>query len=144
MPLGGGGGGLGWGTGLGGGPGKGPGQGGKGPGTDPNAKDGKDTKDSKGSTPPKTESPREPIEIEILGGDRFKNDGADRYYLVLGKDDTARSLKELDVYLKQHPPSRIDIVHTADTALDNTEDSPTSKLRNLAIKNGILPKGPKD
>lgn len=143
LPLGGGGG-LGWGAGPGGSPGKGPGQGGnKGPGTEPNTKDGKDTKnakDPKGDTTPKVEPHREPVKVEILGGPRFKNDGEERFYLVLRKDESARSLKELEEYLKKNPPSLIEIIHTDDTFVVNTDEDPTRRLRKL----GIPTKGPAD
>jgi hypothetical protein len=140
MPLGGGGGGLGWGPGLGGGPGKGPGQGGDKTG---NAQNGKDAKDAKNKTA-KTEPEREPVKIEILGGARFVNDGEERYYQVLRKGEAARSLKELEAFLKKDNPSLIEIVHTDDTALDNTEDSPTVRLQRLATKLDIPHKGPKN
>jgi hypothetical protein len=142
MPLGGGGGGFGWGPGPGGRPGKGPGQGGdKGPGADPSPKNGKDPKSDPVN---KSDPARSPIKIEILGGPRFLNDGAARYYLVLKKDEPARSLAEIGDYLKQYPPSLIEIVHSDDTAVDNTEESPTRKLRKLATERDIPTKGPKD
>lgn len=91
VPLGGGGG-LGWGPGSGGGAGAGPGPGGKksgvGPGIGPTDKDktpikdkvvvtGKDNKDKKDSSVTKTL--RQEIDIELLGGPRYKDDG--RFYL---------------------------------------------------------------
>jgi hypothetical protein len=134
ITLGGGGGGLGWGQGLGGGPGKGPGPGGsKGAGTDSNTKGNNATNDSNGAKTPKAEPQRERVKIEILGGPRFKNDGHERYYLVLGKNEPARSLKELDEYLKKRPPSLIEIIHTEDTFVVNTDEDPTRRLQSLRI-----------
>jgi hypothetical protein len=145
MPLGGPGGGLGWGPGLGGGPGKGPGQGAdKASAANGAAKDSKDTKDAKNTTS-KSADQREPLKIEILGGPRFKNDGEDRYYLLKFKETEAvRSLAEVEDYLKQHHPKLIEIIHTEDTAVFNTEEDPTRKLQKLASKYDIPHKDPKD
>lgn len=133
----GGGGGLGFGPGLGGQPGKGKDQGGDKVAADGKDKTNKDAKDGKDG-PPKADPKREPVKIEILGGPKFKNDGEERYYLVLRKDEPPRSLDELKEYLKNTPPSLIEIVHTDDTFVVNTDEDPTRRLRKL----GIPTKGP--
>lgn len=143
MPLGGGGGGLGWGPGLGGAPGKGPGQGGN---KVVNNGSSQDIKDSKSNTPAKAQTQRKPLEIEILGGSRFKSDGEDRYYLPKLKDaESAHSLAELEKYFQQNKAKLlIVIVHTEDSAVFNTEEDPTRKLRKLATQYDIPTRGPKE
>jgi hypothetical protein len=145
MPLGGGGGGLGWGPGLGGGPGKGAGPGGDKVAANGKDKPGKDAKDNKDTTL-KSIPQREPVEIEILGGPRFKEDGVERYYLLrLKSPEPPRSLAELEEYFKEnHAKLLITIVHTDDTAVLNTDEGPTRKLRKLANKYEIPTQGPKE
>lgn len=152
LPLGGSGG-LGFGPGKGGGPGKGPGQGGDknadGPGKDNKpveTKDAKETKDSK----PKA-SLRTPIDIEVLGGPRFKRDGKDRYYLVKKPDsalnfsESPYNLDELEIKFQLvHANIEIRIVHTDDTAVLTTDADPTRRLQKLASKYDILTRGPKE
>jgi hypothetical protein len=155
MPLGGGGGGLGWGPGLGGNPGKGPGQGGdKGnagakdvkPPVD--AKDAKPTKDDKANAKPVT---RLPIDIEILGGPKFKPDGKDRYYLIRKSDpslklsDAPLNHAEVEAVFKEYQTKLlIRIVHTDDSAVIDTESDPTRRLQKLASKYEIPTQGPKE
>jgi hypothetical protein len=96
--FGGGSGGLGFGPGLGGVPGKGAGQG----GTDDVAQDGKKpTSDDKAKPADKPPAPvtRKPIDIEVLGGDRYP--GEDRYYL-LKATNKAMTLGEIDAYFKEN------------------------------------------
>ncbi len=141
----GGGGGFGFGAGAGGGPGQGKDKGGdKKIVSNGNTKDGKDSKDGKNNTP-KTDPKREPLKIEILGGPRFKNDGEERFYLLKLKDaDSTRSLAEVEEYVKQHPPRLIEIIHTDDTAVFNTDEDPTRRLQKLASKYEIPTQGPKE
>ena len=103
ITIGGGPGGWGYGAGLGGGPGKGPGEGGKDATANADGKSGdkKPPTDDKAKptdkTPAKLE--RKPVEIEVLGGDRYP--GGDRYYLLQGRAK-AMTLKEVDAYFEEH------------------------------------------
>jgi hypothetical protein len=92
LPLGGGGG-LGWGPGDGGGPGLGPGDG--------PAKKGSD-EPSTGVKSPLAKKGRkdlETLEIELIGGARYKNDG--RFYL-LKRQEPVVPLDEVDDYLNKN------------------------------------------
>lgn len=129
MPLGGGGG-FGFGPGPGGGPGKGPGPGGAKDGV---AKDAKPpAKDASKSTESKTDGKRELVEIEILGGKRYKDDGKLRYYL-LQKTESPLSYTELrDHFAKHQGKLLIKITLTEDSvSFGNEEDDPTRRLRKL-------------
>jgi hypothetical protein len=153
LPLGGAGGGLGFGPGLGGGPGKGPGKGGD--KINANGKDAKPPTDAKDAKDPKDKSiapktARIPIEIEVLGGPRFKRDGKDRYYLVKKTDpalnfsETPYNLEELETSFKAIGPKlQIRILHTDDTAVLTTDMDPTRRLQKLAAKYDIPTVGPK-
>ena len=99
LPLGGGSG-LGWGPGPGGGPGAGPGNGSA-------NKDGKGSTDSaKPHATDKNVAPMpkmvlETLEIELIGGKRYKNDGLFRFYLIK-RLEPAVSLDEVEDYLKKN------------------------------------------
>src|SRR5205085_2484228 len=81
------------GPGPGGGSGKGPGSGGD--------KVATDAKDAKADKTPKSSGTLDSVEIEILGGGRFNDDGKDRFYL-LKRAEPAKSLDELDDYFKKN------------------------------------------
>ena len=134
LPLGGGGG-LGFGPGQGGTPGKGPGPGG---GKDTAAKDAtpKDARPPTKNDPDvpltKTGEPRERIDIEILGGQRFQDDGKYRYY-YLKKTQTSMSYPELrDYFAKHRGKLLVKIVLTPESvSFGMEEDDPTRRLRKL-------------
>lgn len=96
LPLGGG---PGWGWGLGGGGGPGLGAG------DVSGQDNRDaitnakTRDSKAKGPP-GKLVREPVEIELLGGERYQ--GQDKFYL-LKRQAPAVSLEQVEAYFKEKP-----------------------------------------
>jgi hypothetical protein len=130
MPFGGGGG-LGWGPGAGGLPGKGPGQGGDKP-----AQAAKPNDDAKPDAPKSTQ-PLQPIEIEIISGKLFKDDGKDRYFVVDHKYP-ALSHDELDDFLKQnHARIEITPVLTKDSLGVGRENSPLSQLKALTKKHAV-------
>ena len=126
MPLGGTGG-PGFGPGAGGTPGKGPGSGGD--------KVVKDAKDAKTDKTPKSSGTLDSVEIEILGGARFKDDGKDRFYL-LKRAEPAKSLDELDDYFKKHEAKiQVTAVLTKDSGVGSDLDgSPFDRLRKQAAK----------
>ena len=133
LPLGGGGG-AGWGPGLGGSPGKGPGDGGgKAVVVNSNAKDSKSTLEEKKKQPDKID--REVVEIEILGGTKFKNDGLKRYYKLkdTGADAHVFSYGELKQYFEQkHGKIQVRINVTDDSTVSPNEKlDPTRLLRKL-------------
>jgi hypothetical protein len=135
--LGGGPGGLGYGPGLGGGPGKGPGQGGTqahgnaaGARTD-NTPAVADQKPAE-KTPVRVERKR--IEIEVLGGERYKGDG--RYYLLRGTGN-AMTVKEIDAYFQEHAGKlEVQIVLTEDSP-DDAFTGVTRALRQAADRHQI-------
>ena len=128
IPLGGGGG-PGFGPGLGGGPGKGPGKGG-----DKVAADGT----AKADKTPKSAGTFETVEIEILGGKRFQDDGKDRFYL-LKRAEPAVSLDELDDYFKkQESKIQVTAILTKDSGVGSElGGSPLDKLRKRAAERKI-------
>jgi len=134
MPLGGGGGGLGWGPGMGGSPGKGPGQGGdKGQASDGAGKDAKASDKAKTDAGTKSSAKVEMIQIEILGGERFEDDGKKRFYLVERKKP-AKSIEDLDEYFKaQEAKIAIEAVLTKHTGIrQDLAGSPLDRLRECA------------
>src|SRR6516164_9723902 len=97
-------GGWGFGAGKGGSPGLGPGLGGKdlGAGADAKKNDEKKTPagdKSKSGDKAAAKWERKPVEIEVLGGDRYP--GGERYYLLQGRTK-AMTLKEVDAYFEEH------------------------------------------
>jgi hypothetical protein len=123
VSLGGGPSGLGFGPGLGGGPGKGVGDGGKDTGKvvqDGKNHDKKNVADIREKTTDKPPAPivRKPVEIEVLGGDRYP--GYERYYL-LRSTGKALNLKEVEAYFKENA-DRIEL-HVV-----LTDDSPAKGL----------------
>jgi hypothetical protein len=131
MPLGGGGGGFGFGPGAGGAPGKGPGNGGANDNT--LVKDGK-TPSKDPSQPPveKSDPHREFIEIEILGGTRFKDDGKLRYYFVKPSEKTMSYLELKDYFSEHKGKLSVRVTLTPESASFGTEnDDPTRRLRRL-------------
>jgi hypothetical protein len=138
IPLGGGGG-LGFGPGKGGSPGAGAGKGGNKIASDGAAKDAKATSKDKDKTDgPKTPAKLERVQIEILGGARFEDDGKDRFYLIERKKP-AVSLDDLDAYFKKHEGAiEVIAVLTKDTAVDpDLIGSPLDKLRKRAAEHKI-------
>jgi hypothetical protein len=135
MPFGGGGGGLGWGPGMGGLPGKGPGQGGD--KIVPIAKDAKTAQEEKKSDDAKSSQALQPIDIEIISGTRFQDDGKDRYFLVDHKDP-ALSREELDDYLKRnHAKIEVTPVLTKESLGVGRDNSPLSQLLALTKKHAV-------
>jgi hypothetical protein len=97
IPLGGGPGGFGFGPGEGGGAGLGAGKGGDKSGqTSP--KDKGTAGEKKGPEAAPQSAVREPVEIELLGGDRYQGD--QRFYLI-GRTGPAKSLDEVKEYLDE-------------------------------------------
>ena len=138
IPLGGGGG-LGWGPGKGGSPGKGPGQGGDKVVKDGPSKDGTVVgKDKDKTDTPKTPDKLEQVQIEILGGKRFEDDGKDRFYLIERKKP-AVALEEVDAYLKKHEGKIIVVaVLTKDTGIElDLIGSPLDRLRKRAAEHNV-------
>lgn len=138
IPLGGGGG-LGWGPGPGGSPGKGPGQGGDKVVKDGPSKDGTaNVKDKDKSDPIKPPSKLEQVQIEILGGKRFEDDGKDRFYLIERKKP-AVALDDLDAYFKKHKGKIIVVaVLTKDTGIEQgVFGSPLDRLQKRADESNI-------
>jgi hypothetical protein len=134
LPFGGGGG-LGWGPGSGGLPGKGPGQGGA--KAAPITKDGTTPKDEATPDPAKSTQPLQPIEIEIISGKRFEDDGKDRYFVVDHKYP-ALSHDELDDYLKKnHAKIEVTPVLTKESIGVGRENSPLSQLLVLTKKHTV-------
>jgi hypothetical protein len=134
MPFGGGGG-LGWGPGQGGLPGKGPGQGGN--KEAPIAKDAKTPKDDAKTDPAKSAQSLQSVEIEIISGKLFKDDGKDRYFVVDHKYP-ALSHDELDDYLKQnHAKIEVTPVLTKDSIGVGRENSPLTQMKALTKKHGV-------
>jgi hypothetical protein len=138
IPLGGGGG-LGWGPGKGGSPGKGPGQGGDKVVKDGPSKDGTTVgKDKDKTDKPKTPAKLEQVQIEILGGKRFEDDGKDRFYLIERKKP-AVAIDEVDAYFKKHG-GKIEVVAvlTKDTGAEqDVIGSPLDRLRKRALEHKI-------
>lgn len=132
MPFGGGGGGFGWGPGSGGLPGKGPGQGG-----DKSAPTTKTNQDHAKTESAKSTQPLQPVEIEIIAGKLFQDDGKDRFFVV---DHTypALSPEELDDYLKKnHAKIEVTPVLTSESIGVGREKSPHSQLLALTKKNAV-------
>jgi hypothetical protein len=133
IPLGGGGG-LGWGPGKGGSPGKGPGEGGDKVVKDGPTKDGTaNVKDKDKTDPIKPPSKLDQVQIEILGGKRFEDDGKDRFYLIERKKP-AVAIDEVDAYFKKQQ-GKIEVVAvlTKDTGIElDLIGSPLDKLRKRA------------
>ena len=123
IPLGGGPGGWGYGPGKGGSPGLGSGQGGKdlGAGTTGN-KDDEKKKPADDKTKPTDKAAgkavRKPVEIEVLGGDRYP--GGERYYLLQGRTEPM-TLKQVDAYFADH-------ADTLELHMVITKDSPAKGL----------------
>jgi hypothetical protein len=137
IPLGGGPGGFGFGPGAGGAPGKGAGDGSKttapGKGGTPEKADAK----AKVDTPTKKDlAAKKPIEIELLGGTRYQNDG--KFYL-LERKPPALALAEVEEYLKQHQAelSEVRILLTPESV--DKGHAATVKLHKLARDYGITP-----
>jgi hypothetical protein len=107
LPLGAGGLGLGWGPGRGGGPGKGAGEGGStAPSSDPPVK----AENTKSGRPRPRFARAEAIEIELLGGKNYADDG--RYYLV-GRSGPPKTLDELrDIMHEQRDKIEVHIILT--------------------------------
>jgi hypothetical protein len=135
----GGGGSLGWGPGKGGSPGKGPGQGGDKVAADGPAKDAKViTKDKDKSDAAKTPPKIERVQIEILGGKRFVDDGKERFYLIERKKP-AVNIADVDAYFTKNA-GRIEVVAvlTKDTGIElDLIGSPLDKLRKRAAEHNI-------
>ncbi len=135
IPLGGGGGGLGWGPGKGGEPGKGKGDGGDKVVSDGANKDPKTPKDKDKIDTPKSTGKIETIQIEILGGKRFEDDGKDRFYLIERKKP-AVAIDDVDAYFKKNE-GKIEVVAvlTKDTGIElDLIGSPLDKLRKRAAE----------
>jgi hypothetical protein len=128
IPLGGGGG-LGSGPGPGGLPGKGPGPGGNdAPTKDAVAKDAKPL----AKIEQKADQARELVDIEILGGKRFKDDGKLRYYHVKQTDATLSYVELRDYFSRHKGKLNVRVVLTPDSAsFGSEEDDPTRRLRKL-------------
>lgn len=132
IPLGGGPGGFGFGPGLGGGPGKGAGPGGT--EVNGNAASGKaEKKHAVEEKKPVEKSPeaivRKPVEIEVLGGQRYPGDG--RYYL-LRRTGKAMTLQEVESYFKEHASKlELHVIVTSDSP-DNAITGVTDALTRLA------------
>ena len=92
LPLGGGGG-LGWGPGAGGGPGIGPGTG------LTKATPGDEGKQQSTEAAKATVKPLENLEIELIGGKRYRGDG--RYYLINRREPVV-TLEEVEKYLREN------------------------------------------
>lgn len=125
------GGGPGWGPGTGGpssGPGSGTGQQGKN-GKHAGTKDeGKPTEGKKDSSKETSGLGKDVLEIELLGGARYKRD--ERYYL-LGKKEPAKTIAEVDEHLKQSA-GKYRIVHVVLTKESVSEEDPAvSRLQRL-------------
>lgn len=116
LPLGPGGGGFGFGPGNGG-----PGDG-KGSGANGNAKK------TDGDGPAKGSSKREPLAIELLGGDRYKDD--DRFYLI-NRKEPAVTLKEVGQLFEEKKGSLlVEIVLTRDSV--GEKHGAVTRLQKLA------------
>ncbi len=87
-------GGPGWGPGPGGAPGRGPGDGSVVAGADKAAADGKSSKAANAA-----QKKREALEIELIGGKRYHDDG--RYYL-LKRQEPPLTKEAVDDYLREH------------------------------------------
>lgn len=125
LPIGGG---PGWGPGSGGpSEGKGTGENGKGkpglPDTSPKQQTGTETGKEA------TETAKDILQIELLGGTRYKRD--ERYYL-LDRKEPAKTLPEVDDYLKENA-GKYKIVHVILTKESVSEEDPAvSRLQRLA------------
>lgn len=130
LPLGGGGG-LGFGPGAGGQPGKGPGI-----GPDKSAATDADAKSPK-IEPPKSADALQSVEIEIISGKRFQDDGKDRFFIV-NHQTPALSAAELDDYLRNNR-DKIEVtpVLTRDSIGVGGENSPFFQLKALTRKHGV-------
>jgi hypothetical protein len=117
---------FGFGRGGGGnGSGTGTGNGGNGSGE----KKGNDSEDKKGDITPKL---RPILEIELLGGDRYKDD--ERFFL-LHRKEPALTLKEVEKYFQEHNDLEVHIVIRTAPEMSVSENSPTViRLRKLADK----------
>ena len=123
-------------VGLGGNFGFGPGGGGNGSGTrtgnggnGTGEKKGNDSEEKKGDITPKL---RSILEIELLGGDRYKGD--ERFFL-LHRKEPALTLKEVEKYFQEHRDLEVHIVIRTSPEMSVSENSPTViRLRKLADK----------
>ena len=112
----------------GGGGGKGNGTGNGGIGS-ADKKDGHRTTDKKNDTSPKL---RSVVQIELLGGDRYKGDN--RFFL-LHRKEPALTLKDIDKYFQENKDLEVHIIIRTAPEMSVSEHSPTvSRLRNLADK----------
>jgi len=117
---------FGFGPGGGGGKGNGTGNGGTG---SADKKGCDSTTDKKNDTSPKL---RSVVQIELLGGDRYKGDN--RFFL-LHRKEPALTLKDIDKYFQENKDLEVHIIIRTAPEMSVSEHSPTvSRLRNLADK----------
>ncbi|MCI0639348.1 MAG: hypothetical protein L0Y72_27170 [Gemmataceae bacterium] len=129
LPLGGGPG-FGWGPGAGGAPGPGQGTGKEnGVASNKEKNEGKDPSGGNDKKMPPT-LVREPVDIELIGGERYKGDG--RYYLMRRKEPP-RTLDEVEAFFKEHKDRlEVHIILTEESV--GTRQGALGRLRDLTKK----------
>jgi len=122
-------------VGLGGNFGFGPGGGGRGNGSGNGgyAAADKKTDDKQAADKKNGASPnRKILEIELLGGNRYKGD--ERFFL-LHRKEPARTLKEVEIHFQENNNLEVHIIIRTAPEMSVSESSPTvSRLRKLADK----------